>query len=187
MSEEARDVSLECHAEVLPDALKLRYAVHNRGRDDVYLLDRLAAAPAEATAAGLYVCWKGRSTVLLLRGIAPLPTDRDVKVRVIPLGTLVPPGQKAERELLLALPLPEQGPYDPPLPAESGTAETATRVVLRVQYLRGSADGFSAEPPVDGTFRVRARDTAGLAESLEGEVTVPPLTVLRRGDAFGRL
>jgi hypothetical protein len=188
MSEVLRDISLSSSAEVLPDALRIRYAVHNKGRDDIYLLDRLAAAPADKTGAGLYVCWRGRSTVLVLRGIAPLPTNRDVKVRIVPLGTLVQPGRKAERELLLPLPLAEQGPYDPPLPPGSGAPDTASHVVLRVEFLRGSADGFVAEPgPVDGTFKVRARHTVGQAESLENEIAVPPLKVLRRDDAFGRL
>jgi len=188
MSEELRDVTISSSAEVLPDALQIRYTVHNGGRDDIYLLDRLAAAPADAHGAGVYVCWRGRSTVLVLRGIAPLPTNRDVKVRVVPLGTHVLPGQKAERELLLALPLAEQGPYDPPQPPESGAPDLASHVVLRVQFLRGSADGFVAEPgPVGGTFRVRARNTVGQAESLESEIAVPPLRVLRRDDAFGRL
>jgi hypothetical protein len=188
MSEGIRDVTLSSSAEALPDALRIRYTVHNQGRDDLYLLDRLPAAPVDAPEAGAYVCWRGRATVLVLRGIAPLPTDRDVKVRVVPLGTLVPPGTKAERLLQLALPLSEQGPYDPPLPPGSGTPDSASHVFLRVQFLRGSADGFVAEPgPVDGTFRVRARDTVGQAENLEIELAVPPLKVLRRDDAFGRL
>jgi hypothetical protein len=190
----AQDVTLTGRAEVLPDRLRIRYVLTNKGSQDVYVLDAFPAVEPEERRAfadlnGAFVCAGAPGAVQVLKGIAPLPEDRKVGARVIPLGTKVAPGEKLERAFEFPLPLREQSPYDGPAEAKECEEREVKDVVLTVHLLRQGVEGFDAEPVpyAPGYFWVRGQYTAGQAEQVQGAFSVPPVKFLKRQGRFSRI
>ncbi len=195
MEDVAKETVLACRQEFLPDRLRMRYTVTNRGSKDIYLLDVYPAGdPKSGKAAAdyhsVYACLKDSNRAYLLKGIPPLPADRTVLVRIIPLGTKLSPGQSIERVFEVTHPLMEQNHwYYAPLRPEEYDAAKVKTLILAVQFLRSTIEGFNAEPAPHGPdlFRVGGKDTAGQAETLTCEIAVQDLQMLKRKDMFSRL
>jgi hypothetical protein len=191
----AKDIILACQHELFPNKLRIHYTVTNRGSTDIYLLDvypggdpkyRKVAANYNA----VYACIKDSNEAYLLRGIAPLPSDRMVLVRIMPLGTKLAPGQSIERVFEVPLPLREQNHcYYAPLSSEGYDSVKVKTLILAVQFLRPTIAGFNAEPAPHGPnlFKVSGKDTAGQAETMSCEIAVQDLRMLKRKDFFSRL
>ena len=190
------DLSFACRFELAGSALQVHYSVTSRADHDVYVLDQLPLVD-RATHKGLldlnalYVAFRAPAGVHLLKGIPPLPVDRSVFVRVIPLGTRLSPGATLERSLELPLPLQEQGSYWGLAKPEDCDPVTAAGVVLTVQVLRSTATGFEAHPatdfPAPDLFLLASGDTIREAVSLDGTGDVAGLQLLRRRDRFVRV
>jgi hypothetical protein len=185
-------VTLSCRPEFPPGKLRLNYALSNGGAEDCYVLDLLPGIDPESKQAvvdvnKVYLCATAGGA-LILKGIPPLP-QADVKARVMPLGTKLPPGQTLERRLELALPLREQSPYYAPLPDKDHDLIKVRVLFFVVQYLRATAEEFAAEPSALGPnlFCVRSKHTVGHAESLRCQLDVRETPLLKRRDRFVRL
>ncbi len=191
----AKDVVLTCSQEFLPDKLRMRYTVSNRGSKDIYLLDVYPtggprSGKAVADYNSVYACLKDTDVAYLLRGIFPLPKDRTVLVRIMPLGAKLAPGQNIERVFEVPLPLREQNRwYYPPLGPEGYEAVKVKTLILAVQFLKSTIEGFNTEPVPHGPdlFRVRGKDTVGQSETMTCEIAIQELQMLRRKDMFSRL
>jgi hypothetical protein len=191
----AQDIVLTCHQEFFPDKLRMHYTVSNRGSTDIYLLDAYpGGAPQSRKAAAdynaVYACLKDNNTAYLLKGIPPLPADRMVSVRLMPLGAKLAPGQSIQRMFEVPLPLREQNHwYYAPLSPEGYDSVNVKRLILGVQFLRSTVEGFNAEPAPHGPnlFKVEGKNTAGQAETLTCEIAVQDLQMLKRRDFFSRL
>jgi len=193
MTTAPKDVTLTCRSELVSDRLRLHYSVSSRAAADLYVLDASPVAAAQgrdavADSSSFFVCYREPSAGLILKGIAPLPVDRDIKARIIPLGTKVSPGNTLARSVDLSLPLLEQSPYYPPLEPNAYEQVVVATVLLRVQFLRSTAEGFEAEASAwPDLFIVRSKNTVGHAESLDCELSVGDLRLLRRKGAFSRV
>ncbi len=193
MNAAPKDVTFTCRSELLPGRLALHYSLSSHAGADLYVLDAspLAAAQgrdAVADASSFFICYREPTAALVLKGIAPLPVDRDIKARIIPLGTKVAPGGGLARSVELALPLQEQSPYYPPLEPKACEQILVATVLLRVQFLRSTAEGFEAEASSwPDLFFVRSKYTVGHAENLDCELDVGDVKLLRRKDVFSRI
>lgn len=192
MNKLATNLTLTCRAETRPDRLRLTYAVTSKREEEVYLLDFLPFFPMSDLKTKKAVPDFGRPEVRragpgkahLNKGIPPLPRGRLVNLRIMPLGTKLPPGQTVERTFDLPLPLREVSPYDG---GDENVAYEPTKVIrlrLTLHVLSSQVEGFEAEPvaSMPDFFLVRGNDTAGQAEELACEMDVPGLPFLQRKD-----
>lgn len=190
-NEGAGGVELDCHPTRDGDVLVFPYTITNASGGDIYVLDALpeldpATGQARANLNSAVITRGEDEFAHILRGIAPLPPDSTVSVRIIPLATKLPAGGTLERHLTIDIPLHETGPYHPDLPVSRYHQRDVRGVVLTVQYLAASAEGFGAAP-VDYApelFRVFARNTVGQAASISCRHPARGLSILvRAGDS----
>ena len=186
-------VTLQCVPSKEGGVLRFAYQVANRSPGDVYLLDVLPTVDATgkhavADISAGYATWLIGTTAVIDKGIAPLPADRQVFPRRVPLGCRIAPGQAVDRRLDIPLPLAERNPYYGDLPLKDYEEREVTAVRFVVQFLRATVDGFGAEPSRfgEGLFLVYGSNTAAQAETLATTFPTRGLVMLRRGDAFPR-
>ncbi|MDB4934041.1 MAG: hypothetical protein JWP87_1013, partial [Labilithrix sp.] len=179
----AGDLALQCALRPIADGLEITYTAKNAGSDDAYLLDlsstpRADRSDVDVEVRPIYLTWLGGTAAHLGQGVAPLPADRQVAVRVIPLANRLARGASITRTVRLLSPLAELGPYDPAAATPGGP--TIDRLVITLSAMRASAPGFNAEEMRGhaGVFRVSSKYTVGDLERARCEVALPA-TVLR--------
>ncbi len=119
-------------------SLELEYRVTNDGSEPVYLLDR----PSRDVHGGgmvvvedfAHVMFAEPDVVRVVRGILPLPLDRNVARRAPTFLTKVDPGQTVVRSLELPVPLREQRSYYVDDEEPSGTTKTVSKVRFELAY-----------------------------------------------------
>lgn len=186
-------VTLSCQPTRDGDVLVFPYTLTNSTGGDIYVLDALPEFDATTGQARVNlntaVIARGEDGFAhILRGIAPVPNDRDVTVRIIPLATKLPKGGTLERRFTANEPLHETGPYHPDLPLSQYRLRDIKGVILTAHYLPASAEGFGAAP-VDyapGLFRVFAKDTVGATRAASCQLPARGLNILVRTDDFPR-
>ena len=187
-----QDVTLECEPTRVGTKLVFSYKVTNRGNADVYVMDAVAGvdaarrAVAHRDSAVVYLTRNGHAHVL--KGIAALPTDRSVTVRIIPLATRLPAGGVLARSLTIPLPLAETSPYFPDLPLRQYDLVETQGLYFSVEFLRSTAQGFAATA-VDfapDLYRASAQDTAGMTERVTRAFPSQRLSIMKRPDEFPR-
>ena len=191
----AQDITMTCRPEFFPKKLRVHYTVHNRGKDDVYLLDLYPAVDqtehkAFADYNSVYVCWRADATGYLLKGIPPLPANKKVAVRIIPLGTKLAPDAKVERTFDLMFPLKEQSPwYYSSLEPEDYEEIDIKSLRFTLQFLPSTAEGCEAEPASyePRLYIVRGKHTVRQVEELDSEFDAQGIKLLKRKDMFSRL
>ena len=100
------DVVLTCTPEKVGDQIVFSYEVTNRGAGDVYVMDAVVGVDPASRSARLepdnVTIWYGADGYAhLLKGLAPLPTDRSVTVRVIPVAVRLAAGARLARRISL--------------------------------------------------------------------------------------
>jgi hypothetical protein len=145
------DVSLSAQHVLSSSELRIRYTIANKSKGDIYVLDarRVRGANGQpAVAADLSSLVKndaGDAEVLV--GIAPLPDNKLVAVRIMPVATKLAPGASQTRELRpIPLPLTEQTPYVTTDEIANAQITTVRQVVLGVQFIRASTPALVATP-----------------------------------------
>jgi len=188
-----RDVTLECQPTRVGNNLSFPYTITNSSDVDIYVMDAVPAvdpstrqAVADRNSVVIYLMSDGRAHVL--RGIAPLPTDRRVYMRVIPLAVKLAAGATLTRQIEVPLPLAETSPYFPDLPLRQYEPVDLPGVRFSVEYLRGTVEGFSATPVdfADDLLRVAARNTVGMTERVSCSYQTQRISIMKRTDAFPR-
>ena len=189
----AKDVTFNCRPGRIENKLQFGYTVVNNSGSDIYVLDALPAVDPKTRQAivnmdGAYVAKLDGNAAYVLRGIPPLPRS-PVAVRIIPLGTKVEPGATLERSFTIPLPLAEQSPYYGDLPLRSYEQNEVDQVIVGLQFLRSTAEGFGAVPAEfgSGVYRVQSRQTVRDAETLICSFPTKNLVVLKRTDPFTRV
>ncbi len=189
----ATQLTLRCAVRPSVTPLEVSYTVTNGASEDAYLLD-LSASPRpdrsgiDVELRPIYLSWLGGTSAHLGQGIAPLPPDRDVYARSIPLTTRLGPGASLVRTITLPEPLAELGPYD--RPALAGPDDPSIdRLVITLSALRPSMTGFTRDevPGHAGVFRVATKSTVLDVERARCEIALPrtKLRVFRWDDARG--
>jgi hypothetical protein len=186
-------VTLSCRPDRAGNKLIFPYQVENHGAADIYVMD---ATPMPDPTTGRQivdphapVIWFGSDGFAhILKGIAPLPDDRDVDVRIIPVAAKLPPNATLERRLEVPLPLAETSPYYTDLPLREYTLTDIQGVTLIVEFMRSTVEGFNAEPAPNAPdlFRVAGRHTVGQTERVLCAYPSRQLQILKRSDAFPR-
>src|SRR5262245_54397128 len=177
-----RDLVVTASLAEVSGKLELTYTVEDRADDDAYVLDVSQVVAGRTTAyvvTPIYLAWTGGGNAHLVQGIAPLPPDRDMNVRVIPLAQRVPAHGKLVRTVFLPRPLAEFGPYD--VPAAPGAEQPLRELVVMVMAMRPSARGFR-RTAMDGTtdiYRVEAAYTLGSTEHASARAPFPSARALR--------
>jgi len=188
-----RDVTLECQPTRVGSKLSFPYTITNSSDVDIYVMDAVPgvdpstrAAVADRNSVVIYLMSDGRAHVL--RGIAPLPTDRQVYMRIIPLAVKLAAGATLTRQLEVPLPLAETSPYFPDLPLRQYEPVDLSGVRFSVEYLRSTVEGFSATPVdfADDLLRVAARNTVGMTERVSSSYQTQRISIMKRTDEFPR-
>lgn len=196
MDSVTQDIFLTCRAEVEEKILRVSYTLQTKRIKEIYVLDVFPAVNQEERTAyadyqSVLVSSKDGGVANLLKGIPPLPRDKTVAVRVMPLGTKLSQGGSVERSFEIELPLREQSPwYYLPLEDEKEYQKgTVNTLILNVDIMSSTAEGFKAEPVdyAEGLFRVRSQNTVGHAERFKCKMTIPEMPFLIRTDLFSRL
>ena len=190
---QALDVTLECQPTRIGKQLSFMYEVTNHSSADLYVMDAVPSVDpstrqAAADRASVVVYLMGDGHAHVLKGIAPLPTDRTVTLRIIPLAVKVAAGATLKRELRVPLPLAEANPYFPDLPLRQYELVDIPGVLFSVEFLRSTTDGFSAEPVnfAPDLYRVSARNTVGMTERVSRSFPTQRLSIMKRPDTFPR-
>jgi hypothetical protein len=185
--------SLTCQPTRDGDMLVFPYQVRNDGRSDIYVFDAVpdvdpVTRAERADPNGAVIALASDGYAHILRGIAPLPTDFDVMMRIIPLAARLAPGQVLERRLTIGMPLHETGPYHGDLPIRQYRQRDIAGFILTVQYLPATTPGFGAVAAdyAPGLFRVATKDTVASTMSVSCRLPARGLTILQRTDAFPR-
>jgi hypothetical protein len=190
---QAADVVLNCRPNRAGNHLIFPYSLANHSGIDIYVMD---AIPGRKPGTGdpiidrnTAVIWLGSDGwAHVMKGIAPLPPDRDVEVRVIPFASKLPAGGQLERKLEVPLPIAEVDPYHPDLPLRDYDLTDIKGVVLTVEFLRSTVEGFGAEPVPDAPdlYRVWGKHTVGQVERASCSLPSRELQILKRRDSFPR-
>lgn len=190
----ASDISLKCQIDKSKDKFSLKYIVKNNGKNEIYILDSYPAYNPEtqerfAETVSFYLSLHEPNTAYLLKGIPPLPT-KPVTVRIMPLGSKLLPQHSLERNLEIPIPLTEQSKwYYAPLEPDQYQKTVINLLLLEVEFLRNTVEGFKADPAsfAQDLFNVRGNYTVGQVEKIRCENNIENTDFLKRTDSFTRL
>lgn len=184
---------LSATPEKIGETIVFSYTVQNTGPGDAYVFDCiLVDDPATHTAVldcEQVTIWRSADGYAeVLRGIAPLPIDRDVWRSIIPSAARLGSGMGLERRLVLPIPLAEQSPYFHVGHMREYRLTEIEGIRLHVETVRPTVPGFSAVP-----LDVAPDAFAIGAENLEDDLTrltvsfrAKGLHLMTRIDAYPR-
>ena len=119
-------------------SIQFEYSVMNGAREPVYLLDRPSG---DVHGGGIVlredfanVMFAEPDVVRIVRGILPLPLDRNVARRAPTFLTKIEPGQTAVRSLRVGLPLTERRSYYADDEKPSGVKKTVSKARFELAY-----------------------------------------------------
>jgi hypothetical protein len=189
----AADIRLTCQPNKVGNTLVFPYRVANHGPADVYLMDAMpsvdpATGGAHADDQAVVVVLGPAEDAIVGKFIAPLPTDRRIAVRTLPLARRLPAGQAFEGHVSIAMPLAETSPYFADLPLRKYEVIELKGVLFTIGYWVAGADGLAALPAAYAPdhFTVVTRDTAGSAMQASQRFPTQKLQLFKRGDGFPR-
>jgi hypothetical protein len=146
----APNVTLTCKPEKSGNALVFTYLMTNEGPGDIYISEAFprvdpATHRASADRDLVAITLEPDAFVQILRG-RPKPPPFPVAVPVRPLMARLHAGDSAERRLTVPLPLAESSPYQPYGNVRDYTLAPIKGIVLAVDWILPSAEGFVANP-----------------------------------------
>lgn len=188
-----QDVVLTCSPEKADDRIILSYAVTNRGAVAVYVMDATLGPDPVTRAPVLHpgdaTIWLGRDNYAhVLNGLALLPTDRDVRVRAIPVSLRLEPGATLSRTIELREPIAEMSPYYAPGPVRDYRVVAIEGIALHVDILPTNAPGLR-EAPVEASpihTRASADNLTAALQRVSVSFRAKGLHLMVRTDAYPR-
>lgn len=193
MSASAADVALSCQPNREGGSFLFPYTVTNNGTADIFVFDAVptidpATRQAKANPDRVTIALAEDGYAHVVKGIPPLPPDRDVAVQIIPLAAKLPPGGSLQRSLRVPLPFAETSAYFTDLTLRQYEQVDIKGVIFAVQFLRATLPGLAAAPDAFGSelYRVVAPNTAAQAQRVSQTFTTKGLSILKRKDAFPR-
>lgn len=161
---------LACTPEKTEDRIVLAYEITNRGAETWFIMDAMVGVdPAtrqprlEPDNVTLWQAAAGHANVLV--GWPPVPTDRNVGVRAIPVAVRLAPRETLRRRLELPLPLAERSPYFPAANLRDYRIAEITGLALLIDVLPDTAPGLRVEPVAFAPSHVRA-----LSANMDGDL-----------------
>lgn len=138
-------ITLTCSPEKQGETIVFSYSIANGGRGEAFVSDagtRIdpAARTASADPDAVSVWLSPDRFATVLKGVAPLPEERDVPGVVMPLMVRLAPGARIERSLKLELPLAEHSSY-------YSIANLRDYRLAEIEGLRLAIDVFARVPP----------------------------------------
>jgi hypothetical protein len=137
-----------CSATRVLNTLMFSYAIHNPGRQDIFLMDGWSAGAATLSHSHdrANVIANPNGDAVVGRFVAPWPMDRHVARVSVPLGRRVAAGTTLEGCIEIPEPLTEASPYFPDLPATQYAAAPIGGVEVRIGYWASDLKVLQAEP-----------------------------------------
>ena len=173
-------------------SIQLEYRVANGSAEPIYLLDR----PSADVHGGGMVIKENFANVLfaepdivrIVRGILPLPLDRNVARRAPTFLTKVEPGQTAVRLLQIALPLAEQRSYYADDEKPSGVKKTVSKAQFELGYTELRPGMQIGERKLDSGPEavLEGRWTAPYQRVLTATIPIAPTELLLHSGPFER-
>lgn len=168
----ADDLVLTCTPEKTDETIVFAYEVTNRGTDTWYVMDAIVGVDPGTRKPrlepGNVSVWQGADGYAhVLVGWPPVPTDRSVGVRVIPVAIPLAPRETLRRTLELRLPLAEQSAYFPVGNLRDYRIAEIQGMTLLVDALSGSAPGLRVEPAGEA---ISPRHVRALSANLDGDL-----------------
>ncbi len=186
----ARGAGLACELKWAGSAFELTYTVTETAGDTLYVMDLQHDddRPGNRMATPLYVARNGRA-MRIVQGIAPLPSDRRLDQRIIPVASRLSPRGKLTRKVKIPLPLSELGPYDPWDVTHPGKGPHVEQLILDVHVMRPGVRGFEVndDPQIEGAFIVRAHDLFLSTERVTCTIDMPATELRSIGTGFVRV
>jgi hypothetical protein len=185
----ATDVRLTCQPNRDNRKLVFGYRLQNLGQRDIYVMDAMpsvdaATGEARANDQAAVIMHDPGGDAIIGKIIAPLPVDRRIAVRVVPLASRLEAGGTLERRLEIPEPLAETSPYLPDLSLRQYEMVDIGAVVFTIGYWVSGANGFAAVPALyaPGLFSV-----AGVGAALVSQrFPARGLLLFKRTDQFPR-
>jgi len=186
-------ITLTCTPEKQGDSIVFSYGIANGGNTEAFVSDagtRIdpAARTASADPDAVSVWLSPDRFATVLKGVAPLPEDRDIPGVVMPLMVRLAPGARIERTLTLALPLAEHSPY-------YSVANLRDYRLAEIEGMRFAVDVLARVPPgfapapvayAPGHVDIGVRGTIPLLTRLSCRFPARGLHLMVRTDAYPR-
>jgi hypothetical protein len=186
-------VTLSCTPSREGETVVFAYSLANGGHGTVYAADAGTRTDAQAGTAvadpGIVTVWRAQDGYAhVLKGVAPLPEDRDVPGRIMPLMVRLEPGARIERRLVLALPLAEQSDYYSLGPVREYRIEDIEGIRLSVDVLTAPPPGFEPQAVgfAESYVEIGVRGTLPLLRRVSCSFRAKGLHLLVRTDAYPR-
>jgi len=180
------NVTLTCKPEKSGNTLVFSYFVANEGPGDIYIAEAFprvdpATHRASADRDLVAITLEPDGFVQILRG-RPKPPPFPVAVPVRPLMARLQAGESAERRLTVPLPLAESSPYQPYGNVRDYTLAPIKGIVLAVDWISSSAEGFVAMPVAyaDGLVDIHSANIVGDTRRARCRLPTQGLSVLHR-------
>jgi hypothetical protein len=146
------DIQLEFRlAGLTPDTLSVTYEAVNSSGEDLYLFNQLYVTrrPDGWFDIDTNLVWINLEdgTAHITKRIPDVPDDLDVYAYMIPCASVLPPGQRIEETIKLALPLRAHNPYL--TPSVGGQQGVATTIKFSLGYWKSSMPPRVPSNPVN--------------------------------------
>jgi hypothetical protein len=186
-------ITLTCSPEKQGETIVFSYSIANGGHGEAFVSDAgtkvdMAARTASADPDAVSIWLSPDKFATVLKGVAPLPEERDVPGLVMPLMVRLAPGARIERTLTLSLPLAEQSSYYSVANLRDYRLGEIEGLRLAVDVLARVPAGFVAKPVAYAPAHVDigVRGTLPLLTRLSCRFPARGLHMMVRTGAFPR-
>jgi hypothetical protein len=172
------------------DNIVISYELKNQSHNPVLAWDLMSgeASGSETIIDDLaYVCFEEPKTLRVVRGVLPLPLDRDVYQKEIPYARTIEPMSSVTGRIVLPLPLEEYNPYYEPTVPENEKEVEIREIRLLIAWTETQSGMVVSDADVGGKKVKMIRGAwEGPLQRL-AEVTFPAHSMLKiRTDVFDR-
>jgi hypothetical protein len=181
---------LAVHPRLETKAFSFDYHLTNTRAQPIYLFNLLWVW--EKTGDGVradrpvYVCLNEPRRLQLAKVILPLPTDRQLEMRMVPFATRVEPGERYTEAFHLPLPVEEYNYYFPPTEHAKCELTGADRVVFSLAFVEHTRDLTVKPAPLPGGLRVHHPQLLSRVETIRSSPVSAQVPVRKRIDRFER-
>jgi len=187
-------LELTCKPTFFEDKITLNYLLFNRSDDDVFVLDVLPGYDVQNRKQvpnfdAHYLCWRAPQSAYLLKGIPPLPANKMVTIRTIPLATRLPANHTLERIFNISLPLKEGSSYYSPPEQEDCDIIEIDTIIFAIDFIRTTEENIQAFPAPHGLgfFNLKCKNIVAQAENVQTQIPTSPIKLWKRKDLFSRI
>lgn len=185
-------IQLHCQPARDGNMLLFKYRITNLGTDDAYVMHALADVAADgalfANEDAAVVVLGPDQIAVVGKFLAPLPADRRMARRAVPLARHVAPGESFETCLNIPMPLAETSPYYGELRLRQYEPVELAGTSFRLGVWRGGNAGLAARPVAyaEDLFEILSRTEEVTPDYVTQHFPTKGLQILKRAGLFSR-